>query len=87
MSGTSRNGATFARRLAWRATTCSSRSCAAWRPRIGSIRRPSDGWRIVCAITASRRVRVDEMAERLRLLGDLTVSESERTDGGVPGRA
>ena len=30
---------------------------------------------------------VDEMAERLRLLGDLTPSETRRADGGIPGRA
>ena len=49
--------------------------CAALLGRTGWIRKPSAAWKTACDITECRRGSVEEMAERLRLLGDMTASE------------
>ncbi len=41
----------------------------------GSIRKPWAGWKTACGITGMPPRTVEEMAERLRLLGDMTPSE------------
>ena len=61
--------------------TCSSRCCAAAPRTTGSIPRRSAGSRIGCGAWAGRRARADEMAEHLRLLGDLTPRKSAGPDG------